>query len=389
MRTLFFSDPQLEAGAALGYGEWGEGSRFHDQEQVLARIADTAAAEQVSLVCCLGDVFDRRRPAPWSIIAFRNFVATLLAEGIRVLIVAGNHDRKNATLPAAIQIFGDEQAVHVSMAPSLYPYDGVVVATLPWTPISGLVAQNSEVDRADLNELAAQTLVESARLLLERCRTEYPESKAVLAGHWAVSGGTLPTGLATDLLAEVVIPLEGLCDVGFDLTMVGHVHSAAVLSSSPAVVSCGSPMVCDWGEAALPHGVWIYDSEGALRFVAIEDRPFVTLDGAADLDRAFGDYTDQTEGAVIRYRYTVTEEEARHIDQAKIRSDLIAAGAHKVFIQQTIVRADRARVAEMTDDLGPAAAFELWLDAHADEFPAGLRAELVAAHSEYVARVEA
>jgi hypothetical protein len=66
-------------------------------------------------------------------------------------------------------------------------------------------------------------------------------------------------------------------------------------------------------------------------------------------------------GAVVRVRYTATEEQARRIDQRALRQALLDAGAHRVFIQPTIVRAERARVEGLDETIDEVEAFRLWL----------------------------
>jgi DNA repair exonuclease SbcCD nuclease subunit len=66
VKILLTSDWQLGAGAELGQGDHGPGSRFQDQVDVLGRIATLAAEEQVGLVAMFGDTFERARPAPSS-----------------------------------------------------------------------------------------------------------------------------------------------------------------------------------------------------------------------------------------------------------------------------------------------------------------------------------
>lgn len=373
MKLLFLSDLQLEAGAPLGTGEYGPGSRFHDQVLVLERIAQLAWDEGVEVVGVLGDVFERSRPSPWAILAFQQFIRALRAVDINVLVLQGNHDCRSAALPTALSIFGDS-GVDIVLTPSLYPLYGddatdhtdpdVVIAALPWTPISRLVAARPNLSRGQLNDLAAAALAESAQVLGARCYDEYPNACPILVGHWAISGATLPTGLATDMLNEPIIPVEGLASAGFRATIFGHIHQVQVVHPDPPVVYCGSPMVCNWGETAVPHGIWLYDTEGEgrLRFVKIEDRPFVTVDVSVDETHGWSlasddDMTD----ALVRVKYTATEEQAKRIDEATIRSSLLAAGARKVFVKATVERAARARVADVAEGIDDSAAFEMWL----------------------------
>jgi hypothetical protein len=125
-----------------------------------------------------------------------------------------------------------------------------------------------------------------------------------------------------------------------------------------------------------------------LRFHVIEDRPFLTLTPSLTEiigKMAFSEPPGDVKGAVVRVRYTVTEDEARKVDQAAIRRDLLALGAAKVVLRPTVERTVRARVAEMHEDLTEAAALELWLDSQGIN---GSQADaLRAAHLEYVARL--
>lgn len=399
MKLLFLSDLQLEAGAAFGTGEFGPGSRFQDQVVVLGRIAGLAVEEGVAVVGVLGDVFERSRPAPWAVLAFQWFVRAMQAVDIHVLVVSGNHDVRSAALPSALSIF-DGDGVDVALTPSLYPvaFDDygeggslAVIAALPWTPISRLVAAQPDLSRGQLNDLAAAALAESAQVLGARCADEYPDACPILVGHWAISGATLPTGLATDMLNEPVIPVDGLTSAGFRAVVFGHIHQVQAVAAVPPVVYCGSPMVCNWGEAATPHGCWIYDTEGdgKLSFKAIADRPFVTLDLDYDADAKslyLGDENaallTANPGALVRARYSVTEEQAREISEADLRAFLVQWGARKVFIKATVARAARARVAEVAEGIDDSAAFELWLTSQ--DVPETDRQALRDLHAGYV-----
>jgi exonuclease SbcD len=194
----------------------------------------------------------------------------------------------------------------------------------------------------------------------------------------------LPTGLPTAMLREPVIPLEGISESGFALAMWGHIHVAGMIAAGPTAVGyCGTPYVCNWAEAEQPHGVWIYESgESALRFVEVPDnRRFLTLDWEPYDDFAGVDVA----GAVVRVRYTVSEEESRRVDQNGARQILMDAGATKVVFRPTIVREQRARVEEISDDLTETAALDLWLTAQS--INGDTAAALHAAHAEYLGRL--
>ena len=367
MRALLTADLQLGAGITLGSGEFGPGSRFHDQCDVLDRIADLAVAEQVGLVFVLGDIFETARPLPHHILAFQAFVRRLLAERIRVFCCTGNHDVRSAALPSAVEIFGENGCV-VALEPSLWPVDDIVIAALPWTHPGNVVAAMGDTARDDVNGAAARGLAEAAMVMSMRCETEFPQLTPLLVGHWAISGASLPTGLDVSMLREPVIPLESLQETGFALAAFGHLHLAQVVQAEPVpTIYTGSPQVNRWDEAEGEHGCWIWDSAppGHLKFHPIEDRPFLTLDATpveADGTTLLYRLPDGgIEGAVVRVRYTVDESQARRLNQAKIRQGLISLGAAKVVLRPTVERSVRTRVAEMRDDMSETAAVELWI----------------------------
>lgn len=123
-----------------------------------------------------------------------------------------------------------------------------------------------------------------------------------------------------------------------------------------------------------------------LKFHPIADnRQFITLD--LEEPTSLMALPPGPLGAVYRVRYTVSEEDARKVDQSEIRRELLSFGASKVVIQPRVERAVRARVAEMRDDLSEVAAMELWIGSQG---LVGAEAEsLRVAHSEYVARLSA
>lgn len=392
MKVLFTSDLQLEAGLSLGYGEFGPGSRFQDQRENLDRIANLAVAQGVGLVCVNGDVFERSKPSPWAILAFQSFVRALTTSGIKVLVILGNHDVRSAALPPALSIF-HEAGVEVALAPSIWPLDDIVVAALPWSPTSRLIAGTPDAARDDIHQTAAEALVHGAHVLGARCRDEFADKTPILIGHWAISGASLPTGLDTSHLREPVIPIEGLSGAGFAVVAFGHIHMAQVITKSPSpVFYCGSPMVMNWGEALVPHGVWIFDAAGAgaLKFHPVEDRRFVTVGGSSEpWDDTFclpAMIEGGVEGALVRIAYTCSEEQGRSIDQAALRRLYHEAGAHKVFVKPTVLREVRARATEAhAEGLTEVDGLELWLSSQ--DVAAADAGALRALHGEYVARV--
>lgn len=376
MRALCLGD--LHAGAHLGYGRTPQ-DRLDDQELTLNRCVDLALEHDADAVFLLGDLWDARKPSPSELMAVARPLRRLNEESnAYVLGIAGNHCVESADKAIALELFSDILEVH--RTPQVWDGGqlGCAIVTLPWAPgVNRLVAARDGGDRDETHDLGAALLLKAAADL--RAQVDGP---AALLLHWSISGASTPTGILTDEFSEVVVPLEGLEQLGFDAVIAGHIHKAQAFEETvgwtgpfmpPAVNSpflyVGSPAPVDFSEGESAHGCWLLDvGDGptAATFLPIESRPFITLD--LETDEAYAvttgdsDFSARREyaGAVIRVRYRALEEEARWIDNAAITAALYDAGAHKVWqIEARVERASRARV-EVAEDLTPLAAYDLW-----------------------------
>lgn len=379
-------------GSGLDYGRT-PADRLADQEAVIEKIVDLSIEHDVDALLLAGDFWHRRRPTPAELMAVARPLRRLAVEtNIDVLAIAGNHCVESADLPIGLELL--EDIVDVHRAPGIWNTRGCAVATLPWTPVSRLVAARGDGDRDDVHAVAAQLLVETARDL--RAQIDGP---AVLMLHWSVSGASTPTGVMTDDFRETVLPADDLVALGFDAIVCGHIHKAqyfhpemgwhphivtpdgqVTATASPPFFYTGSPTPVDFGEADVPHGVWLLDVGNPeapagvawAQFLPIESRPFKTLDahlGDGDdfsmLTEGYVPFVEQFADAVVRVRYTATEEQARRISHAEITKALYDVGAHKVYsIQPTIERENRARVEHVNEDIAPLAAVDAWCDAN-------------------------
>lgn len=398
MKSLFFADAHLEAGPDLGIGSFGPGSRADDQALVLDRIADTAIAEEVAVVCCLGDVFHTPAPAPWAELAFQAFAAKLRADDIKLIILVGNHEVKSPQLPCVLELYRGEGVI-VSLSPRLIPVDETVFATVPWVPLAVLVAQSGRT--SELRREAIDLLAQSIQTLRIMCASEYPTSTPILLGHWGVSGSTLPSGAAVEeMLTEPVIPYGDIDVLGWKLAAFGHIHRPQVIGAGVAetpMFYVGSPAVTRLDEIGSPHGVWVFDDEtDELRFLAIEDRAFIDYQThAIDFGPGVGVGLNplpadapSVSGAVVRVRYRA---EGLAVDESQVRADLLRVGAHKVFIKEVDRRVvSRARIGDLAEDVSLAEAMSLYVTSQGFEGPeqdvkAFLDA-LYARHAEYIER---
>lgn len=347
--------------------------RLDDQALILDQLVDLAKSREVDGVLLAGDIFDRPKPTPTELHAFRAFARRLERYAIPTVAVLGNagHDQLGADQPAALELFEHGDWMRVSRHPELVSVAGVTVCTLPSTPVTRLVAERGT--REDVNALVVQLLLGVAAELREQAA-----GPAVLLGHWSVTGASLPNGLPTSDMHEPVLPLDELEELCFDAVVLGHIHKPQTLNIGPRpVIYTGSPLTLNFGEADVDHGCFVVGVGAELfsaEFVPLEGRRFVTVD--VDLGEHIDQGLDETDviaahiaaeipitDAVIRIRYRCTEEQARRVDVQALRGFCLDAGAQRVAqIVPEIVHATRARVASVDETVGPRDALALYAD---------------------------
>lgn len=375
MKLLATGDLHLGAGADLGLTA---GARLAEQEHVLEQIVDLAIAEQVAAVLFAGDAFEGPSVTPEQYAAFQRPLRRLQAAAIPLVAITGNgrHDAAMRDVKAP-EVLGDVAQVFTAPA-VVVPWPGVVVCLLPWAPVSRIVAAyDGEVDRDQVNVLAADLLLEVARGLAATAEAGHPGVQRILMTHFAISGDI--DGIST-FAREPLLPLAELERLDFDAIVAGHFHRPQELMSTPddpvmPIFYVGSPMPLNFGEGHYEHGCWILESYTVVehrpevvgwspRFVPLESRPFQTVDCTADDAQVATEEDDvwhiegviDVEGSFVKVRYTATDAQSRKIDQGALGAAFEEAGAYRVWVEQTVERADVVRAAGDTivrEDLDP------------------------------------
>lgn len=365
-RLLLLSDTQLDARSSL----LPPGERLEDQSRMLDEIAGSAMSHMVDGVVFLGDAFQHRRPVPAELLAFQQFARALEHSKITLLALAGNHDWAGVDQPIALDLFYGPY-VRTFKQPFVFNVGDVAVGMLPWAPAASMLATQVERDLVDVR--VAERLVDVAEGLITQVETS---AQTLLVAHWMLSGSAFPSGLPVSQAREPILPVRDLAAQGWDWIVAGHVHRQQFLDDDLGITTpvavCGSPWVCDFGEAELEHGYWILDTADGLEFHPIlTDRRFITVD-VPELVGADGDQvadvivssiTLPVDDAVVRIRFTVTEEQLAHVDLDSIRRFVDDAGGRLHEIRPTVIRASRARAAGADDQIGPLDALELYMDA--------------------------
>jgi DNA repair exonuclease SbcCD nuclease subunit len=353
-RILCLADTQIGVGTV----------ELADQRVVLEQIVDLALGHEVELVVHGGDVFEGPVVTPEQMRMFLDATAPLRMRSVPMLILRGNGRHDSAVRSVhALDVLRNIDGFIVSDRPESLVFENVEVCTLPWVHPGALIASmNGSVDHDHVNTAVSDLLVRIARDL----RQGRP---AVLVAHWAITGAALPSGLPVEEMREPVIPWGELDALGYDAIIGAHIHQPqrldkADLDKTVGIV-LGSPQPLNFGETGA-RGCWLID-RGVPEFIPIASRQFVTL-SLEDLDEGV------PEGAYVRVRATLSATEAEQIDQQELRRMVLEQGAHAVRLDVDIERESRKR-ADITEQVGPEEAMELYCDAAGIEEP--LRGQLI------------
>lgn len=362
MRFLCCGDTHIGAGT----GSLGP-ERLAEQEQNWRRCLEIGREHEVDAVLFAGDAWERRRPTPDEFLAFERPLIEFNEEYAcwGVAAIPGNHDLTHADEGCGLDVLAEAGMLRLSRRPQVgyIPAPGqpstVALATLPWASVSRLVAATNGSARDQIHQLAVEALLDTARGL--RAQVDRP---CVLLSHFAVEGFSTPSGIGTEMFREPLIPWHDLQEIGFDWLCFGHVHRPAARDN---FVYVGSPLPLDFSEGDCEHGVWVLDTDSGFEFIPVESRGFHTIDIDADTALAISEEesgfpSNHFDRARTKIRYTATAEQARRIDQRKLIEAALDAGAYTVKPEPTIVKAQRARVAGLDENVDDERAFELYCD---------------------------
>jgi DNA repair exonuclease SbcCD nuclease subunit len=212
--------------------------------EAFTRLIDLCIGEEAAFLVIAGDLYDHDSPNMQIAVFLRKELRRLESNGIRCVIIKGNHDADNRitsalALPANTRVLGDKK-------PETVTYDDL--------PVRVAVHGQSFKPGPVPDNLAAS----------------YP---APLAGRYNI--GLLHTSLTGNSDHDPYAPctLEELTSRGYDYWALGHIHRRAVLSRDPYVVFPGNLQGRHAKEIG-PKGCYVIDVDDAGRTAAT----FVPLD---------------------------------------------------------------------------------------------------------------
>ena len=351
MRLLHFADLHLGI-ERYGHSDprTGLSSRLSDFLRAFDAILDTAIDERVDAILFAGDAFKNREPTPTVQREFARRVRCVVAAGIPIVLLIGNHDLPHAwgrATSLAIYRELDIPGVHIGDSIGgvrIETRSGPLqVVTLPWVTHTHVLPRE-EYQNLSMTEVQERLLEAIGRLVGAQADQLDPALPAVLCAHGTLHGATFGSERSVMLGQDITLGRADLSSQAFDYVALGHIHKHQRVGDHPPAVYAGSPERIDFGEEKETKGfvmVTIGAGERGQRSVSwefrpLETRPFVTVrltaggsDPVGDLERSISRLRSVA-GAITRLIVTVEPEAEGKVRPADLRRWLRAAGADYV-----------------------------------------------------------
>lgn len=231
-------------------------SMLEDQRHILQEIVGIAKTEAVDAVVIAGDVYDRSIPSTDAVNLLDHFLTQLMEEGIRVLMISGNHDSPER-VGFANKIL-EKQGLYIggSIEGGLTRVefeDASRTVTFLLLPFVKPAAQGAGNSQEAVEKLLSENGFEKG------WRETLPkDNRYVLVTHFFVAGngGRLPE--LSD--SETLLYVGGLDQVaaetfdGFDYVALGHIHKPQKMGKG-ACYYAGSPLKYSFSECDQVKGV--------------------------------------------------------------------------------------------------------------------------------------
>jgi len=316
-------------------------------------------AQEISpdVVIIAGDLFDERQTydVPTFIQAL-DFVHRL-SEVAPVLIVKGTPSHDGRTLeflrnkrvyvserPEQVVLTGEGAFERLPLGETLQSDIRAVFSCLPSVSKAGVL---SVLDDKDLNGSTMDT-IELMRDVITGWKKTNDTARIMgiptaMVSHLSVTGAMLSTGQQM-VGREVELGVGDLRMSGASLVCLGHIHKVQHWGE---IFYCGSITRLNFGEEE-EKGFWLHtfeqDTLESSEFIETPARVMVTV----NLDNPTADSSDLSflgvpEGAFVRVRYEVTEEEVHSVDEEALRDALVASGAVAIKVEKTVRPHERVR----------------------------------------------
>ncbi len=221
-----------------------EFSMLEEQAFILQQVLALARQERPDAVLVAGDVYDRGVAPADALKLLDDFLVGLSGLGIRVFLIAGNHDSAERLAFASRLMAG--AGVHIAPA-----YEGVLTRHTMKDEHGGvdiwmLPFLRPNMVRRHFPDREITTWTEAVSAALGQAQTD-PERRHVLLAHQFVTGGQ--TSESEEFAVGGADNVDIAAFNGFDYVALGHLHRAQHLGRE-SLRYCGSPLKYSFSEAA-------------------------------------------------------------------------------------------------------------------------------------------
>lgn len=403
IRLMHFADVHF---GVENYGRFdpatGLNSRLVDFREALNKAIGIALEADIELALFAGDAYKTRDPNQTQQREFANCLGRLIARGIPVVMLAGNHDIPNTKGRAnTIEIFGALAGQHLR----IFDVPGVEVvetakgnqlqiAAMPYLIKSLVLARDEYKDKGvqETTQLIVDRYIAGIGKVASQCDPSLP---TVLMGHFSVANARLSANQVGYLTNEPEVPLSALTQPSFDYVALGHIHRYQDLNKGqqPPVVYSGSVERIDFGERSEDKGFCLVDLQKgntAVRHVVIPTRPFVEIDvdatesGDQPTERILAAIAAQSiKNAVVKLSYKIKSEQESVLRLSDVRAALSSAFLIVALHRDVVRDTDAVRSKLLTEALNPLQALATYCDTRDTLRPR--KAELLA-HAEPLLR---
>lgn len=303
------------------------------------------------VIVIAGDVFDERQTYDSPAFLAADRYMRRLSRTAPVLIVKGTPSHDGQTLK-----FFENERVYVSEMP-----EQVFLTSAGFIKSNGIVLGDAKalfscmpsvsktavatICKGGLSETTFNTIELIRDVLMgwgevnARVGTDIP---TVLVGHLSVTGASLSTGQQM-VGREIELGAGDLRTAQADLVCLGHIHKA---QNWGEVNYSGSITRLNFGETE-DKGFWVHRFEPGKckkiisEFIKTPARELMTLD--CDALSSVDALPLVPEGAYVRLRYRVSEEDVHKVDEKALKEKLSVMGAAEITIEKTVTPRQRVR----------------------------------------------
>jgi len=267
-------------------------SRLQDFLRSLDELVDYSIDNEADLVLICGDVYKSRNPTQTHQREFVKRISKLAREGIKVFLLAGNHDSPNVPGPATtLDIFPTLDIENVQIANELNTQivqtrnGSIQIISLPWIRKGDFMSleKYNQLSNEKFNSAIEEKLIEDLDKEIANLDSSMP---SILASHVSVDLAKTSSEKSMTLGKDYLLPTNFLANPKLDYVALGHIHRHQILNDDPPVVYSGSLERIDFGEEKDSKGFCVIDIStspdkknrlNSYKFVEVNARRFKTI----------------------------------------------------------------------------------------------------------------